>query len=233
MDDLKILEEENGQEFKCLQCASVFKTRSHLIQHSLTHVGIRVYMCETCKEMFHTSELLKEHSLTHLTTNSAHPTSILSAASVVGPFLAVTPLAISTALLPAITAHSTPTNEATSASIRHTTNSLPKKPREKVSERVSDGKFMSMMLSRNSSHSKKVACRECGKMISKVYIKNHQMIHLKVKRYECEFCKKKFTHKSTLYNHMSVHNGKKFECKVCKRAFTRRSYLTFHAKVCT
>ena len=57
------------------------------------------------------------------------------------------------------------------------------------------------------------------------------LTHTKEKPHECEVCKKKFSHKSTLDNHIRIHTGDRpFGCDVCGRRFSQRSTRNKHLR---
>lgn len=50
---------------KCHVCNKIFKTKTYLTSHMLSHYNI-YFECETCKERFPSSDKLSDHMLTHL-----------------------------------------------------------------------------------------------------------------------------------------------------------------------
>ncbi|XP_071507571.1 zinc finger Y-chromosomal protein 1-like [Diadema antillarum] len=101
-------------------------------------------------------------------------------------------------------------------------------------------------------------CKVCGKIVSKDYMRVHMRVHTGEKPFQCKVCSRYFIKKSSLKQHMSlhdpkhnvreqckvclkfvskdhmrrhmgVHKGEKpFRCKVCSRCFTQQGSLTRH-----
>ena len=54
----------------------------------------------------------------------------------------------------------------------------------------------------------------------------------RVKLYECEICKKRYSQRYDLIVHNRLHTGEKpFECEVCKKTFCSSSNLSSHKRV--
>ncbi|XP_059814219.1 zinc finger and BTB domain-containing protein 39-like [Hypanus sabinus] len=60
---------------------------------------------------------------------------------------------------------------------------------------------------------------------------NHGKIISKGNWYECEFCRKRFSHSSEFQYHLRIHSGEKpYECKLCHKFFRGRSTVKNHLK---
>lgn len=73
----------------------------------------------------------------------------------------------------------------------------------------------------------------CGKCYStKFNLKRHiETIHLRIKKYQCKDCKKLFSSKQNLTEHMYTHSGARpFSCKICKKIFRQASQLSLHKR---
>ncbi|XP_055389074.1 zinc finger protein 112-like [Condylostylus longicornis] len=73
----------------------------------------------------------------------------------------------------------------------------------------------------NKEKFQKSICDLCGNYYSQSHLKYHRMRHDKVKRFECEICKRRFATETDLRRHMRVHTGEKpYACKYCDRKFS-------------
>ena len=71
----------------------------------------------------------------------------------------------------------------------------------------------------------KDSCTICGQMIGKKPMASHMQwkhgINPPVKKYNCEFCEKKFAFKNSLSDHRNTHTGEKpYLCKFCDKGFS-------------
>lgn len=69
---------------------------------------------------------------------------------------------------------------------------------------------------------------------SKYNLQRHiNSLHLKLRRFECEMCSKRFTSKQTLNEHLYIHTGERpFACTAegCCRKFRQASQLYIHKR---
>lgn len=90
-------------------------------------------------------------------------------------------------------------------------------------------------------HEKKYSayCRICGKgFITRALVDTHEEIHFDIKKYECEFCKKKFSVKRYLDVHRQLNHRKElfgidshFQCEFCNKKFSFEKSLRRHKSV--
>ena len=84
-------------------------------------------------------------------------------------------------------------------------------------------------------------CDLCTKIFSeRRNLKQHQLANHELKRYECSFCKKQFTRKSKLNNHVcdktsaeNHYQNNENRCLNCNQSYSNISNLKKHLKKCT
>mmetsp|Transcript_32346 Transcript_32346/g.56012 ORF Transcript_32346/g.56012 Transcript_32346/m.56012 type:complete len:101 (-) Transcript_32346:1248-1550(-) len=73
----------------------------------------------------------------------------------------------------------------------------------------------------------------CGRSYTKkCNLKRHvEVKHLRMLKFKCEFCNKKFTTKQILIEHQDIHTGSKsYECSICNQMFRLSSQLSTHRR---
>ncbi|XP_065569159.1 zinc finger protein 570-like isoform X2 [Artemia franciscana] len=78
-------------------------------------------------------------------------------------------------------------------------------------------------------------CHLCKKVFSQKYtLANHMRVHTGDRPYECDVCKKTFTRTDRLYVHRRIHSGEKpYKCVLCDRSFYQSSDLSKHMRTHT
>ena len=71
----------------------------------------------------------------------------------------------------------------------------------------------------------KDSCTICGQMIGKKPMTGHMQwkhgINPPLKKYNCEFCEKKFVFRNSLSDHRNTHTGERpYLCKFCDKGFS-------------
>ena len=78
------------------------------------------------------------------------------------------------------------------------------------------------------------ACNVCGKLFTRSdRLREHALIHSKVRPYICDICGKSFKQLCVLRTHKQTHTGTKFFCEFCKKEFKSREILRLHRKLHT
>jgi uncharacterized Zn-finger protein len=69
------------------------------------------------------------------------------------------------------------------------------------------------------------SCYLCKKIFtSRSNLDNHIRVHTGERPFLCGMCKRRFSQRSDLNRHLRIHNGERpFSCEMCKKSFVRRS----------
>ncbi|KAG7294837.1 hypothetical protein JYU34_022789 [Plutella xylostella] len=80
------------------------------------------------------------------------------------------------------------------------------------------------------SRVKEFVCDTCKKTFTKkITLIEHMLIHTGEKPFQCDICKKSFNQIRNLKEHKLIHTGEKpFQCDICKKTFNRRRNLKSH-----
>ncbi|XP_048479906.1 zinc finger protein 616-like isoform X3 [Plutella xylostella] len=80
---------------------------------------------------------------------------------------------------------------------------------------------------------KAFVCDTCKRTFSKKkYLIQHMLIHTGEKPFQCDICTKSFYRRHHLKGHKLAHTGEKaFQCVICTKSFYRRSHLKSHKLV--
>lgn len=75
-------------------------------------------------------------------------------------------------------------------------------------------------------------CQICGGLY--VGLKYHMFVHDETPKFECDYCGRKFKHKSNLFAHVRIHaNDRKHQCPHCPYKFQDRAKYLRHLKIHT
>lgn len=74
--------------------------------------------------------------------------------------------------------------------------------------------------------------KDCKKSFrTKGQLKEHSIIHTKLKLFNCHLCRANFGRKGILQKHLMIHTGEKpHECGICGKRFSDKSNMKIHAK---
>ncbi|XP_050072447.1 zinc finger protein 708-like [Anopheles maculipalpis] len=77
-----------------------------------------------------------------------------------------------------------------------------------------------------------ILCKICGKtFLDQYFLRRHQLVHSKLKPFQCDKCLKSFAQKNNLVKHMLVHlRVKNFQCSLCPMKFVQKENLQAHVK---
>jgi len=87
----------------------------------------------------------------------------------------------------------------------------------------------------NGAKAKSYICEHCGRKFSHVSsLNNHIRRHTGLKPFRCRYCGKRFAQSGVLTAHLRTHTGDRpFECVICKKRFAQTTTLANHIRTHT
>lgn len=79
-----------------------------------------------------------------------------------------------------------------------------------------------------------ICCLYRKKLSSRQVLREHlQKVHMKKSEFSCDLCRKSFSTRSSMLNHMPVHCEKRFQCNICDYKTSIRCNLKKHKLIHT
>ncbi|KAK7078025.1 hypothetical protein SK128_021517 [Halocaridina rubra] len=202
--------QDGGETFRhtCSECGRGFRKKFKLTLHMRTHTGEKPFECDECFRCFSSNCGLKKHKIIH-SDDKPYVCDICQRAF---------------------------THRGTL--VRHR---LRHKGEKKYICKICNEGYVtdSDLSSHLRRHSTKASyvCELCGKaFLFKTGLKTHvSNVHLKIKRFECPVCQKKFAQRYSLTDHERIHKQiapeDKHACTVCGKTFIRKNHLRRHLEI--
>nr|XP_039250083.1 zinc finger protein 596-like isoform X2 [Styela clava] len=247
-----------GMPFSCHLCKSLFRSRSHLKRHMLSHSGERKHCCTTCGKLFLKADHLTRHERTHsterpfqcdqcdkkfktkdnlkrhqLTHSNERPFFCELCAKQFkdkgGLLIHQKSHSKSEPICPHCGKRFKQQNRLAYHIIRHN-NPLTCKICGKTFAFQNHLRRHTMM----HTGDRPFSCETCGRQFVNVHgLKLHQKKHTGIGLHGCEMCDRKFLDKFHLKRHMKTHTGEKpFKCEICDRSFSRADNCESHKRTC-
>ncbi|XP_053695733.1 zinc finger protein 883-like [Sabethes cyaneus] len=220
------------QRYKCKYCSKNFKTGTILRRHEQIHAEDRPYKCPFCNRGFNHETNYNQHKMRHIQQQSDEITGYMcelcenhfTNASDFRVHMAEhypdNPLyAVKTDILPKHLKDS---------------SSYPRPCEELNCQYVAPS--YQLMWSHYRNHYKSYKCQECDRMFATATIlrRHIDVVHRKVRKFQCEFCQKTFAYQHKYKEHVNMHKGiKSRQCRYCEKTFTHSSNLMMHERIHT
>ncbi|XP_055632575.1 zinc finger protein 564-like [Toxorhynchites rutilus septentrionalis] len=220
------------QRYKCETCQKSFQTGTILRRHERIHRKDSIFRCPFCDRGFNHESNFQLHKMRHIqqqsNTHNGHPCSVCETHFT----NAIDWRNHMQQHFPDDPMYTTKT-DILPASLKDI-NSYPRACEEP------DCKYMApsyqLMWSHYRKHYKMFQCQECGrKFATATILRTHiQVIHKKIRKFQCEFCPKTFAYQHKYKEHTDVHKGiKARKCRYCDKTFTHSSNLIVHERIHT
>ncbi|CAD7093403.1 unnamed protein product [Hermetia illucens] len=214
--------------FHCTVCGKSFMAVHHLKAHDLMHKDIRPFSCDTCDKKYRDKRSLE----THMRKHSGERPYVCH--------ICKKDFAIRTSYVLHVRKHEHAFKEMEEnggdVQLRGQDLSTLQAFPYKCSICSQGFKVAYSLAAHFDKHSevRGFDCEECGKAFkNRPSLKQHvRLVHLKIKKYFCEFCRKKFTLPEELKSHKLIHRDEKpFKCEVCGKCFRRKNGHVAHMRV--
>lgn len=223
------------QKYKCETCEKTFQTGTLLRRHQRTHSNEAQFVCPFCGRGFNHESNFAQHKLRHIKQQhlelNGHPCKECG-----------THFTTAFALRKHMVQHfpDDPVYVAASEKVDYFPHHLkdpasyPRRCEEPDCPYIAS--TYALMWSHYRNHYKSYPCKECDrKFATATILKNHvDVIHRKIRKYQCEYCQKTFAYQHKFKEHLHVHMGYKGrECRYCSKSFTHSSNLLVHERIHT
>uniref|UniRef100_A0A1Q3F320 C2h2-type zn-finger protein n=1 Tax=Culex tarsalis TaxID=7177 RepID=A0A1Q3F320_CULTA len=221
------------QKYKCETCEKTFQTGTLLRRHQRTHSNEVHYVCPFCGRGFNHESNFAQHKMRHIRQQqlelNGHPCKECG-----------THFTTAFALRKHMVEHypNDPVYVAAARKVDYFPAHLkdpaayPRRCEEPNCAYIAA--TYALMWSHYRNHYKSYPCKECDrKFATATILKNHvDVVHRKIRKYQCEYCQKTFAYQHKYKEHIHVHMGfKGRECRYCNKSFTHSSNLLVHERI--
>ncbi|XP_055542770.1 uncharacterized protein LOC129728358 [Wyeomyia smithii] len=220
------------QRYKCKNCFKNFQTGTILRRHERIHAEEKPFKCPFCNRGFNHETNYNQHKMRHIQQQSDdlsnyacelcenHYTNAIDFRVHMAEHYPDNPLyTVKTDILPKHLKDS---------------SSYPRPCEEPNCQYVALS--YQLMWSHYRNHYKLYKCQECDRMFATATIlrRHIDVVHQKVRKYQCEFCQKAFAYQHKYKEHVNMHKGiKTRQCRYCAKCFTHSSNLMIHERIHT
>ncbi|XP_039281686.1 zinc finger protein 354B [Nilaparvata lugens] len=234
----------------CSTCDKTFRSRSDLLEHTNSHLGLKPYSCRSCGKVFHSGALLRQHSLVHRSAGSLSKNRCFKCDKwfarhadlrthmrrhEVGRTFKCGVCQLSLPSIGALLSHRKQ-HQTSSKTADSESKQLPAAVSKNLLQcKDCDKQFSGrsgLAYHRKTTHEtdKPYLCHICDKALSSEALKRqHQQTHSQNEQYPCTMCDKSLKSANALKQHIKQHSAT-FECEHCHKTFNRKGNLQMHVR---